>query len=56
MDKVLKGEYVMATHVDKECIHNHFIFNNVNYRTGKTYLSNKRNYHQIRDISDSSLL
>lgn len=55
MDKVLKGEYeyVMTTHVDKNHIHNHFVFNNVNNKTGKAYLSNKRTYHQIRDISDA---
>lgn len=54
MDKVLKGEYeyVMTTHVDKNHIHNHFIFNNVNSKTGKAYLSNKRTYRNIRDISD----
>lgn len=55
MDKVLKGEYeyVMTTHVDKNHIHNHFVFNNVNNKTGKAYLSNKRTYHVIRDISDA---
>lgn len=55
MDKVLKGEYeyVMTTHVDKNHIHNHFVFNNVNNKTGKAYLSNKRTYHNIRDISDA---
>lgn len=55
MDKVLKGEYeyVITTHVDKNHIHNHFIFNNVNNKTGKAYLSNKRTYHNIRDISDA---
>lgn len=55
MDKVLKDEYeyVMTTHVDKKHIHNHFVFNNVNNKTGKVYLSNKRTYHQIRDTSDA---
>ncbi|HHX59419.1 MAG TPA: relaxase/mobilization nuclease domain-containing protein [Epulopiscium sp.] len=55
MNKVLKGEYeyVMTTHVDKKHIHNHFVFNNVNNKTGKAYLSNKRTYHNIRDISDA---
>ena len=55
MNKVLKGEYeyVMTTHVDKNHIHNHFVFNNVNNKTGKAYLSNKRTYHNIRDISDT---
>lgn len=45
-------EYVLATHVDRGHIHNHVIFNNVNKVTGKCYQSNKRSYHQIRNISD----
>ncbi|MGF3225952.1 relaxase/mobilization nuclease domain-containing protein [Facklamia sp. P12932] len=45
-------EYVLATHVDKDHIHNHIIFNNVNFVTGKCYQSNKRSYHQIRYQSD----
>lgn len=45
-------EYVLATHVDRGHIHNHIIFNNVNKMTGKCYQSNKRSYHQIRNISD----
>ena len=45
-------EYVLTTHIDKGHIHNHIIFNNVNYKTGKAYISNKRTYHQIRYQSD----
>ena len=30
-------EFVLATHVDRGHIHNHIIFNNVNYKTGKCY-------------------
>ncbi|VDN49293.1 Relaxase/Mobilisation nuclease domain-containing protein [Petrocella atlantisensis] len=48
-----KYEYVLTTHVDKGHIHNHIIFNNVNHLDGKAYISNKRSYHQIRNISDS---
>ena len=52
--KILKEnyEYVLTTHIDKGHIHNHIIFNNVNYKTGKAYISNKRTYHQIRYQSD----
>lgn len=52
--EVLNGEYeyVLATHVDRNHIHNHIIFNNVNWRTGKCYQSNKRSYHKIRSQSD----
>ena len=52
--EVLNGEYeyVLATHVDRNHIHNHIIFNNVNYKTGKCYQSNKKSYHKIRYQSD----
>lgn len=51
---VLNGEYeyVLSTHVDRNHIHNHIIFNNVNWKTGKCYQSNKRSYHRIRYKSD----
>lgn len=45
-------EYVLSTHIDKNHIHNHIIFNNVNFITGKCYQSNKKTYHKIRSISD----
>ena len=53
-ERVLQGkyEYVLTTHIDKEHVHNHIIFNNVSFETGKTYQSDKRTYHQIRKISD----
>lgn len=52
--EILKGEYeyILATHVDRNHIHNHIIFNNVNWKTGKCYQSNKRSYHKIRYQSD----
>lgn len=48
--RILKNQYefVLTTHIDKDHIHNHIIFNNVNMVTGKCYQSNKRSYHQIR--------
>ena len=47
--EILKGEYeyVLATHVDRNHIHNHIIFNNVNWKTGKCYQSNKQSYHRM---------
>lgn len=53
-ERVLKRkyEYVIATHIDKDHIHNHIILNNVSFETGRAYQSNKRTYHQIRNISD----
>lgn len=53
-EKVLqeKFEYVLATHIDKGHIHNHILFNNVSFETGRAYQSNKKSYHQIRNFSD----
>ncbi|WP_430623034.1 relaxase/mobilization nuclease domain-containing protein [Histophilus somni] len=53
-NKLLKDnyEYVLTTHIARGHIHNHIIFNNVSFKTGKCYQSNKRTYHNIRNISD----
>lgn len=53
-DELLKDnyEYLLTTHIDRGHINNHIIFNNVSFRTGKCYQSNKRTYHNIRNISD----
>jgi hypothetical protein len=53
-DEWLKGryEYVLATHIDKGHVHNHIIFNTVNFVDYHSYRSNKRTYHELRDISD----
>ena len=32
-----KYEFVIATHVDKTCIHNHIIINSVNFVNGKSF-------------------
>ena len=47
-----KYEFVLTTHVDKDHIHNHLIFNAVSYTDHKHYHSNKRSYHYIRRTSD----
>ena len=45
-DEVLKGkyEYVISTHVDKNHIHNHIIFNAASFVDHHKYVSNKRSY------------
>ncbi len=50
----LKGEYayVLSTHIDKNHIHNHFVFCAVNLKTNMKYVSNKKSYKQIQNISD----
>ena len=53
-DKVLGGkyEYVLATHIDRGNIHNHIIFNTVNFKDYHKYQSNKSSYNFIRRTSD----
>ncbi len=52
--EILGGEYayVLATHVDREHIHNHFVWCAVNMVTHNRYRSNKASYHKIQDASD----
>ena len=47
-----KYEFVLTTHIDKGHIHNHLIFNAVNFEDYHHYHSNKRSYHFIRRVSD----
>ncbi|MCQ5089467.1 relaxase/mobilization nuclease domain-containing protein [Ruthenibacterium lactatiformans] len=53
-DAVTKGqhEYVLTTHIDKGHVHNHIIFCAVNFVDHHKYVSNKRSYYGIRNISD----
>ncbi len=53
-DEVLKGkyEYVISTHVDKDHIHNHILFNAASFVSNHKYVSNKRSYHKICRISN----
>ena len=47
-----KYEFVLTTHVDKDHLHNHLIFNAVSFVDYKKYHSNKQSYHHIRRASD----
>ena len=53
-DEMLGGkyEYVLATHVDREHIHNHIIFNAVSFVDHHAYKSYKKIYYDMREISD----
>ena len=53
-DAVTKGqhEYVLTTHIDKGHIHNHILFCAVNFVDHHKYISNRRSYYGIRNISD----
>ena len=47
-----KYEFVLTTHIDRDHVHNHLIFNAVSFTDHKHYHSNKRSYHYIRRTSD----
>ena len=47
-----KYEFVLTTHIDKDHVHNHLIFNAVSFTDHKHYHSNKCSYHEIRRASD----
>ncbi len=47
-----KYEYVIATHIDKEHIHNHIIFNSVSFVTYKKYHEKNNELRNLRKISD----
>lgn len=57
-DKVLGGKYyyVIATHNDRNHIHNHIIFCSTSTIDHKRYHSSPKSYYRIRDISDSLCL
>ncbi|MFI3238623.1 MAG: relaxase/mobilization nuclease domain-containing protein [Lachnospiraceae bacterium] len=52
--KHLNGEYalVMSTHVDRNHIHNHFVWCAVNVKSHNRYRSNRGTYHEIQRQSD----
>ena len=47
-----KFEIVVATHTDREHIHNHYVINSVSCVDGKKYNDCKKKYAQMREISD----
>ena len=53
-DEILGGkyEYVLTTHIDKEHVHNHLIFNAVDFVDYHAYKSYKRIYYDMREVSD----
>ena len=56
-EKAFPGnEVVVATHVDTDHIHSHFILNAVNVETGLKYHSNKFTLQNLRQLSDEFCL
>lgn len=45
-------QYVLATHIDKDHIHNHIIFNSINITTGKAYKDDFSNMKRFQEISN----
>lgn len=45
-------QVLVATHLDREHLHNHFLINSVSYVNGKKFNDNKRCYLQMREVSD----
>lgn len=53
-DEILGGkyEYVLTTHIDKDHVHNHLIFNAVDFVDYHAHKSYKRIYYDMREVSD----
>ena len=47
-----KYEFVLSTHIDKNQIHNHLIYNSVSFVDYKHFHSTPKSYYNIRHISD----
>jgi hypothetical protein len=56
--ELLKGrfEFVVSTHLDKQCIHNHIVFNSVSFMDGKKFHGSADIFHRIQRISDKLCL
>lgn len=47
-----KYECVVATHIDREHIHSHIVFNSVSFEDGRKYHSNGNTVQELMDMSD----
>ena len=45
-------QVIVATHLNTECLHNHFVVNSVSFTDGKHYHDNKKNLRLLRKRSD----
>ena len=45
-------QVIVATHLNTECLHNHFVVNSVSFVDGKHYHDNKKNLRLLRKYSD----
>lgn len=52
-EKSFKGyEVFIATHTDKDHIHNHFVINSVNFETGEKYQQSNADLQEYKNMSD----
>ena len=53
-EKMWGGRFhvIVATHLNTECLHNHFVVNSVSFTDGKHYHDNKKNLRLLRKRSD----
>ena len=47
-----KYQIIVATHLDKGHLHNHFCFNSVSYLDGSKYNYSKSEQKRLREVSD----
>ena len=45
-------EVLIATHLNTDSTHNHFVINSVSFRTGRKYENHKRDHQRLREVSD----
>ena len=45
-------EVIIATHQDREHLHNHFVLNSVSFKDGKKFYASKATYQEMREVSD----
>lgn len=45
-------QVIVATHLDREHLHNHFLLNSVSFIDGKKFNDNKHAYYAMRKVSD----
>lgn len=45
-------QVIVTTHLNTNCLHNHFVINSVSFKDGYKYYDNHTNYARIRHISD----
>lgn len=45
-------QIVVATHIDKEHIHNHFVLNTVNFKTGRKFHQSKQDMQKFKEFSN----